>query len=726
MRIAPKAIDKLTKPQAAAELAQLATQIAAHDAAYHLDDAPEISDAAYDGLRQRHQAIEVQFPELVRADSPSHKVGAPLSEKFAKVPHSVRMLSLGNAFNDGDVADFVARISRFLKLDELVTFTAEPKIDGLSASLRYEKGKLVLGLTRGDGAVGENITENLMTISDIPHTIKNAPDVIEIRGEVYMAKSAFAALNQTQQAKGEPPFANPRNAAAGSLRQLDSKITASRPLAFFAYAWGEVSQMPVDTQSGMMALFKKWGFQVNPLTEQCDTVEALILHYQKIEQQRSSLDYDIDGVVIKVDRLGFQQRLGFVSRAPRWAIAHKFPAEQATTILNDIEIQVGRTGALTPVAKLDPVNVGGVVVSNATLHNQDEIERKDIRIGDTVVIQRAGDVIPQVVRVLMDKRPKKSSPFVFPKTCPICGSAAIRGETDDETDKDPNRVTARSGESPPVGGAVRRETDDVVRRCTGGLSCPAQAVERLKHFVSRRAMDIDGLGAKQIEAFYEDGLVKSPADIFTLQKHDKTSLKKLKDREGFGALSVTNLFKAINVARTQQLPRFLFGLGIRHVGETTAGLIARHVGTGEAFFKLGLTLANEDPSAETGAAADLLAIDGIGETVVTALREFFSETHNVEALRAVLDQVDPVPVAEVKNDSPVAGKTVVFTGTLTQMTRDEAKVRAAALGAKVSGSVSAKTDILVAGDKAGSKLTKATELGVTTMTEAEWLALIGG
>ena len=699
MSIAPKAIDKLTASEAAAELARLATQIAAHDAAYHLDDAPEISDAAYDALSQRNDAIEQQFPELVRDDSPSKKVGAPLSEKFAKVPHSVRMLSLGNAFNDGDVADFVARISRFLKLDESVLFTAEPKIDGLSASLRYEKGKFVLGLTRGDGAVGENITENLMTISDIPHTIKNAPDVIEIRGEVYMAKAAFATLNQTQEAKGEQAFANPRNAAAGSLRQLDSKITAARPLAFFAYAWGEVSHMPADTQTGMMALFKKWGFQVNPLTAQCDTIEALISHYERIEQRRASLDYDIDGVVYKVDRLGFQERLGFVSRAPRWAIAHKFPAEQATTILNDIEIQVGRTGALTPVAKLDPVNVGGVVVSNATLHNQDEIERKDIRIGDTVVIQRAGDVIPQVVRVLIDKRLKTSKPFVFPKVCPVCGSAAVRAEDE-------------------KGGS------DVVCRCTGGLSCPAQAVERLKHFVSRRAMDIDGLGAKQIEAFYEDGLVKSPADIFTLQKRDKTGLKKLKDREGFGSLSVSNLFAAIDTARSQKLPRFLFGLGIRHVGETTAGLIARHVGTGEGFFEFGQTLAAEEEAA-TGAAADLLAIDGIGETVVTALREFFSETHNVEALRALLDQVDPAPVAEVKSDSPVAGKIVVFTGTLTQMTRDEAKVRAAALGAKVSGSVSAKTDILIAGEKAGSKLKKATELGVTTMTEAEWLELIG-
>ncbi|MEE9328734.1 MAG: NAD-dependent DNA ligase LigA [Parvularculaceae bacterium] len=699
MSIAPKAIDKLTASEAAAELARLATQIAAHDAAYHLDDAPEISDAAYDALSQRNDAIEQQFPELVRDDSPSKKVGAPLSEKFAKVPHFVRMLSLGNAFNDGDVADFVARISRFLKLDEPVLFTAEPKIDGLSASLRYEKGKFVLGLTRGDGAVGENITENLMTISDIPHTIKNAPDVIEIRGEVYMAKAAFATLNQTQEAKGEQAFANPRNAAAGSLRQLDSKITAARPLAFFAYAWGEVSHMPADTQTGMMALFKKWGFQVNPLPEQCDTVEALILHYERIEQRRASLDYDIDGVVYKVDRLDYQERLGFVSRAPRWAIAHKFPAEQATTILNDIEIQVGRTGALTPVAKLDPVNVGGVVVSNATLHNQDEIERKDIRIGDTVVIQRAGDVIPQVVRVLIDKRLKTSKPFVFPKVCPVCGSAAVRAEDE-------------------KGGS------DVVCRCTGGLSCPAQAVERLKHFVSRRAMDIDGLGAKQIEAFYEDGLVKSPADIFTLQKRDKTGLKKLKDREGFGSLSVSNLFAAIDTARSQKLPRFLFGLGIRHVGETTAGLIARHVGTGEGFFEFGQTLAAEEEAA-TGAAADFLAIDGIGETVVTALREFFSETHNVEALRALLDQVDPAPVAEVKSDSPVAGKIVVFTGTLTQMTRDEAKVRAAALGAKVSGSVSAKTDILIAGEKAGSKLKKATELGVTTMTEAEWLELIG-
>ena len=557
------AVDDLTAEQAEQELGRLAEEIAGHDTRYYQDDAPAVSDAEYDALRRRNAAIEARFPNLVRPDSPSGRVGAAPAEKFDKVIHAVPMLSLGNAFNDDDVREFCDRIRRFLGLsaDETVAMTSEPKIDGLSASLRYENGKLVVGATRGDGQVGENVTANLRTVKEIPETLAGSgwPDVVEVRGEVYMSHADFAALNERQRAEEKPVFANPRNSAAGSLRQLDSSVTARRPLKFFAYAWGEMSEEPFETQSEAIACLNSWGFTVNPLFKLCESVEDMLRSYRAIEEQRATLGYDIDGVVYKVDRLDWQKRLGFVSRAPRWATAHKFPAEQATTVLNDIEIQVGRTGQLTPVAKLEPVTVGGVVVSNATLHNEDEIARKDVRIGDTVVVQRAGDVIPQVVGPVLDRRPKGAEPYEFPEVCPACGSRAVR-ELNPKTGK-----------------------HDAARRCTGGLICPAQAVERLKHFVSRTAYDIEGLGAKQVEAFYEEGLIAQPGDIFTLRERDGRSLKKLKDREGWGETSVNNLFAAIDERRTIGLDRFIFGLGIRHVGETTARLLARTYGTIEAF-----------------------------------------------------------------------------------------------------------------------------------------------
>ena len=695
-------VEALSEDQAAHELERLAAEIAHHDTLYYQQDAPEISDADYDVLRLRNEAIEARFPNLVRPDSPSVLVGAKPSEKFDKVAHAVPMLSLGNAFDDEHVRDFVDRIRRFLGLeaDEIVVMTAEPKIDGLSASLRYEQGKLVVGATRGDGQVGENITANLRTIKDIPDRLQGAgwPDVVEVRGEVYMTHKDFAALNEAQANAGLQIYVNPRNTAAGSLRQLDPKITAKRPLKFFAYAWGEMSAVPFDTQMGAVEMFEAWGFQKNPLMQRCETVTQMIETYGKIEEERANLGYDIDGVVYKVDRLDWQNRLGFVSRSPRWAVAHKFPAEKATTVLNDIEIQVGRTGALTPVAKLEPVTVGGVVVSNATLHNEDEIVRKDVRKGDTVVIQRAGDVIPQVVSVVTDKRPKDAVPYEFPDICPACGSHAVR-ELNPKTGK-----------------------PDAARRCTGGLICPAQAVERLKHFVSRTALDIEGLGAKQVEAFYNDGLVMSPADIFTLEVRDKRSLKRLKDREGWGGTSVRNLFAAIDARRNVSLDRFLFGLGMRHVGETTARLLARNYGTIEAFRDAMIAARDETSDAYQ----ELNNIDGIGQVVADAIVEFFAEQHNEQVLTALLEEVKPEPVEAVASASPVAGKIVVFTGSLERMTRSEAKARAETLGAKVSGSVSAKTDIVVAGPGAGSKLKKAEELGVEVLSEEGWLALIEG
>ncbi len=698
-----KPSEQLTLDEAAGELERLAAEIARHDKLYHQKDAPEISDADYDALRRRNDEIEKRYPELVRVDSPSKNVGAAPADAFGKVAHKVAMLSLSNGFDDADVVEFWNRVGRFLNLkeDDELAITAEPKIDGLSASLRYEKGRFVLGATRGDGREGENVTENLRTIKDIPHELKgkNLPDVFEVRGEVYMSHEDFGRLNENQTEAGKPLFANPRNAAAGSLRQLDSKITASRPLRFFAYAWGEASEVSADTQSGVMDQFRKWGFPVNPLFRVNTSSEDLLAFYHEIEKQRADLGYDIDGVVYKVNRLDWQQRLGFVSRSPRWALAHKFPAEQAITELLGIDIQVGRTGALTPVARLKPVTVGGVVVSNATLHNEDEIERKDIRIGDTVVVQRAGDVIPQIVRVVEDKRAKGARRYKFPELCPACGSHAVR-EADPKTGK-----------------------LDVVRRCTGGLICPAQAVERLRHFVSRNAFDIEGLGEKQIAAFYADGLVKQPGDIFTLEERDKKSLKKLKDREGWGGTSARKLFAAIDERRTIDIDRFVFGLGIRHVGETNARLLARSYGTLEHFIE------EMEKAADTGSDArrDLMSIDGVGEVLAEALIDFFAEEHNREVLQSLKDAgVVAVPLPAQEMSSPVAGKTVVFTGSLERMTRAEAKARAEQLGAKVAGSVSAKTDLLVAGADAGSKLTKAAALGVKVISEDEWIEMAGG
>ena len=658
------AVEDLTPEQAEEELARLAQEIAGHDERYYRDDAPTISDADYDALRLRNAAIETRFPDLVRPDSPSGRVGAAPAEKFDKVCHAVPMLSLGNAFDDDDVREFCERVRRFLGLDadEVVAMTSEPKIDGLSATLRYEKGKLTVGATRGDGQVGENVTANLRTVDDIPEALTGSgwPDVVEVRGEVYMSHADFAALNARQRADGKPEFANPRNSAAGSLRQLDPAVTAQRPLRFFAYAWGEMTHEPFETQTAAIACFKGWGFTVNPLFRRCESLDDMLSSYRAIEDERATLGYDIDGVVYKVDRLDWQKRLGFVSRAPRWATAHKFPAEKATTVLNDIEIQVGRTGQLTPVAKLEPVTVGGVVVSNATLHNEDEIARKDVRIGDTVIVQRAGDVIPQVLGAVPEKRPKSSKPYVFPEVCPACGSRAVR-ELNPKTGK-----------------------HDAARRCTGGLICPAQAMERLKHFVSRNAYDIEGLGAKQVESFYEEGLIAQPGDIFTLKARDERSLKKLKDREGWGETSVANLFAAIDERRAIGLDRFIFGLGIRHVGETTARLLARTYGSIEAFS----TAMEAAADTESEAYSDLIGIDGIGDVVAEAIAEFFAEDHNRDVLAALLEEVSPEPLEAADTSSAVAGKTVVFTGSLELMTRSEAKARAEGLGAKVSGSMS--------------------------------------
>jgi DNA ligase (NAD+) len=707
------AIEKLSEAQAKSEYRRLTTELAAHDERYYQKDAPTVSDAEYDALRRRSEAIEKRFPKLVTKDSPSQKVGVQPSGRFAKVIHAVPMLSLGNAFSDEDVTDFVERVRRFLKLDDgdIPAIVAEPKIDGLSLSLRYEDGDLVTAATRGDGFEGEDVTANVRTIADIPHKLKGRaiPAVCEMRGEVYMLKSDFLALNKKQAEAEDTIFANPRNSAAGSLRQKDPSITASRPLKFFAYAWGEMSEMPADTQFGMIQWMAKAGFVTNQLTTLCDSVAAVLKFYREIEETRGALGYDIDGVVYKVNRLDWQGRLGFVSRSPRWAIAHKFAAEQATTVLNDIEIQVGRTGALTPVAKLAAVTVGGVSVQNATLHNEDYIkgigsdgqpirDGVDIRIGDTVVIQRAGDVIPQIVSVVLDKRPKSAKPYKFPQICPACGSHAVR-EADPKTGR-----------------------EDSVRRCTNSLACQAQAMERLKHFVSRLAFDIDGLGDRQVEEFFADGLVMAPADIFTLQKRDARSLKKLSGREGFGATSVRNLFAAIDARRRIALHRFIFGLGIRHVGEGNAKLLARHYGTVEDF-RAAMIAAGKGPESE--AYRDLNAIEGIGTVVANAIVEFFAEPHSVKAVDDLLAEIEVLPAEKARTDSAVAGKTVVFTGSLTKFTRDEAKAQAEKLGAKVAGSVSKKTDYVVAGEDAGSKLAKAKELGVAVLTEDEWLALVG-
>jgi DNA ligase (NAD+) len=696
------AVDKLTRAGAEAELRRLAALIRHHDELYYRQDAPEISDAEYDALRRRNDAIEDRFPKLVRPDSPSKRIGAPAGEGFGKIRHKVPMLSLGNAFEASDVTDFVERVHRFLRLpdDAPLAFMAEPKIDGLSISLRYVDGELIEAATRGDGMEGENVTRNVMTIAEIPHRLhgRGVPETIDVRGEIYMTREDFALLNERQASSGGKVFANPRNAAAGSLRQLDPSITAARPLRFFAYAWGEASKLPADTQSGVDAAFAKWGLPVNSRARICNGAEELIAYYEELAEERAELAYDIDGVVYKVNRLDLQERLGFVSRSPRWAIAHKFPAQQAMTVLKGIDIQVGRTGALTPVARLEPVTVGGVVVTNATLHNEDEIKRRDVRIGDTVIVQRAGDVIPQILGYVPGKRPKGAKEYVFPDRCPACGSHAVR-----ETNEKTGRV-------------------DVVRRCTGGLICPAQRVERLKHFVSRNAFDIEGLGEKNIQAFYDDGLIQSPEDIFTLAVRDARSVKKLEDREGWGPQSATKLFNAIAARRNIALDRFIYALGIRHVGETTAKLLARFYGSIENFRTAMIEAAK---GKDSEAFKELDNIEGIGEVVAEAIADFFAEPHNVRVVDDLLKEVSPEPLEAVDTTSAVAGKTVVFTGTLTLMTRGEAKAQAERLGAKVAGSVSKKTDYVVAGADAGSKLSKARELGVQVIDEEEWLRLTG-
>jgi DNA ligase (NAD+) len=706
----PPAVDTLTKAQAKVELKRLALEIESHDRHYYQEDAPKISDAAYDVLRQRVNAIEARFPEFVTSESPSQKVGAKPSGRFAKVRHAVPMLSLDNAFADEDVADFVGRIRRFLKLgdDDEIAFSAEPKIDGLSMSLRYEAGELVTAATRGDGAEGEDVTANIRTLEDVPKKLKgrNVPDVCEVRGEVYMTKQAFLALNERQKAAGDTIFANPRNSAAGSLRQKDPTITASRPLGFFAYAWGQISKMPADTQSGMIGWFERCGFKTNPLTKLCYSVEQLIAFHRGIEEQRSHLDYDIDGVVYKIDRLDWQERLDFVSRTPRWAIAHKFPAERAITVLRDIEIQVGRTGSFTPVGKLEPIGVGGVIVQNATLHNEDYIkgiggdgeqlrEGRDIRIGDTVIVQRAGDVIPQIVDVVIDKRPKNAKEFHFPKKCPCpLHTDVVREET----------ATGEEGAR---------------ARCTGEFACPYQRIEHLKLFASRRAFDIDGLGEKQIEFFFEQGWVKEPADIFMLPARNNKI--RLEEHEGYGETSVRNLFAAIEGRRRIALERFIFALGMRHVGDTTALALARGYGSWTAFHDACLKVAKGDEEA----IAEMDALDQIGETVIASIKAYFGESHNRGIVERLTKEVSILDTEKPKSNSAVAGKTVVFTGALEKMTRDEAKAMAERLGAKVSGSVSKKTDYVVAGPGAGSKLAEAKKHDVTVLTEDEWLAMIG-
>jgi DNA ligase (NAD+) len=706
----PADVAALTKAQAKVELKRLALEIESHDKYYYQEDAPRISDAEYDALRTRSNAIEARFPELVTTESPSQKIGATPSGKFRKVRHSMPMLSLDNAFAEEDVLDFVGRIRRFLKLgdDDGIDFSAEPKIDGLSMSLRYEGGELITAATRGDGAEGEDVTANIRTLEDVPKTLKgrNVPEICEVRGEVYMTKQAFLALNERQKAAGGTIFANPRNSAAGSLRQKDPAITASRPLGFFAYAWGQMSEMPADTQSGMIGWFERCGFKTNPLTKICHSVEQLIAFHRKIEEQRAELDYDIDGVVYKVDRIDWQERLGFVSRTPRWAIAHKFPAERAMTVLRDIEIQVGRTGSFTPVGKLEPVGVGGVIVQNATLHNEDYIkgigghgeqlrEGRDIRIGDTVIVQRAGDVIPQVVDVVLDKRPDNARPYHFPKKCPCpLHTDVVREET----------ATGEEGAR---------------ARCTGEFACPYQKVEHLKLFASRRAFDIEGLGEKQIEFFFENGWVKEPADIFTLEARNPNL--RLEEIEGYGQTSVRNLFNAIRERRRISLERFIYALGMRHVGETTALALARGYGSWQAFHEACLRIAEGDEEA----IAEMDALDQIGATVIASIKAYFGQSHNRGIVERLTREVSILDAERPKSNSAIAGKTVVFTGALEKMTRDEAKAMAERFGAKVSGSVSKKTDYVVAGPGAGSKLAEAKKHAVEVLTEDEWLKLIG-
>lgn len=767
-------VENLTESEAAAELAALAAELARHDALYFAEAAPEITDADYDALKHRALAIEARFPALSSDASPSARVGAPVSTQFAEVRHGVPMLSLDNAFGEGEVRDFAARVARFLKLpgDTPVAFVAEPKIDGLSASLRYEGGVLVRGATRGDGRTGEDVTANLRTLADIPHRLSGEgwPAVVEVRGEVYAPNDAFAAFNAAAEAEGKRTYANPRNFAAGSLRQKDAAITATRPLCFFAYAWGETSAPFAETQHGALARLAEWGFRTNPRSVRVEGADGLLQVYSALERDRAALGYDIDGVVYKVDRLDWQERLGFVARSPRWAVAHKFPAQQATTVLEGIDIQVGRTGSLTPVARLRPVTVGGVVVSNATLHNEDEIARKDVRIGDTVVLQRAGDVIPQIVSVVPDLRPADAAPFAFPTHCPVCGSEAVR------------------------------EGDEVKRRCTGGLVCEAQIIERLKHFVSRRAFDIEGLGEKQLIAFHERGWINEPADIFRLAR-DEDKLALLRAEDGYGETSVRNLVAGIQARRVIALDRFLFGLGVREIGEQTSLVLARAFESWAALKTACIAAADGVPSedwtrlaaahaisprvlalmAEAAPPADdpwpaapldqkialafpgmaaparrslaelaedwagvigwtavareqgpsdilnqIAGVSGVGPVAARALAHFFHEPHNLTIVAALEAELERIEDAErPRADTAVAGKTVVFTGALERFTRDEAKTRAEALGAKVSGSVSKKTDYLVAGPGAGSKLKDAEKHGITVLTEDEWLALIG-
>ncbi|MGD9537225.1 MAG: NAD-dependent DNA ligase LigA [Alphaproteobacteria bacterium] len=687
------AVGELSAAEAKRELSRLAKEIAKHDRLYYQHSAPEISDAAYDLLRQRNTAIEARFPDLVRADSPSKRVGAPPAAGFAKVRHKVPMLSLDNAFADEDMADFLARVRRFLGLsaDEPIEMMGEPKIDGLSASLRYEKGRFVQGATRGDGEVGEDVTANLKVVKDVPDRLdgRHPPELLEVRGEVYMTRGDFAALNEERVAAGEAPFVNPRNAASGGLRQLDSALTEKRRLRFFAYAWGESSEPIRGRYADWLKRLEGYGFHVNPLAKACRTLDDALALHRRIEEGRATLPYEIDGVVYKIDRIDWEQRLGFVGRAPRWAIAYKFPAEQAETRLNAITIQVGRTGTLTPVANLEPVHVGGVTVSRATLHNEDEIARKDVRVGDTVIVQRAGDVIPQVVGVVLAKRPKDSKPYKFPDKCPECGSHAVR------------------------------EEGEAARRCTGGLICPAQAMERLRHFVSRDAFDIEGLGEKRIEEFHALGWLRSPPDIFTLEQRHGAALV---TREGWKETSASNLFAAIRARKKVPLDRFIYALGIRHVGQVTAKQLARRY---ESFasWRRAMTEARD---AESEAYRELEAISGVGPVLAQALVDFFAEPHNMEVLDKLKGLLDIEDVQAVSAQSPVSGKTVVFTGSLEGMTRAEAKARAEALGARVSSSVSKKTDYVVAGAEAGSKLTEAEKHGVTILSEAEWLKLIGG
>ncbi len=695
------AVDELTPDQAAAELARLGREIARHDTLYHGEDRPEISDAAFDALRRRLEAIEARFPALVRADSPSRRVGAAPATGFAKVRHAVPMLSLANAFAPEEVAEFLARVRRFLALeaDQPLTIVAEPKIDGLSLSLRYQDGALVQAATRGDGVEGEDVTANVRTIDEVPQTL--APDgavpaVVEVRGEVYMTRDDFLALNARRRTADEATFANPRNAAAGSLRQLDATITAGRPLRFFAYSWGETSEPLGATLWQVRDRLAAWGFRLNAPARRCGSLDEMLALYREIEGARAGTAHDLDGVVYKVDRLDYRDRLGAVSRAPRWAIAHKFPAAQATTRLAEIKIQVGRTGALTPVALLDPVTVGGVVVTRATLHNEDEIARKDVRAGDTVVVQRAGEVIPQIVRVVVENRPADDAArprFAFPDRCPECDSLAVRDD------------------------------GEVVRRCTGGLICPAQAVERLRHFVSRDAFDIDGLGEKIIETFWTEKLVRTPGDLFRLPETDATTTPRLQDRHGWGPKSAQNLFDAIAARRQIPLDRFIYALGIRQVGQATARLLARSYASLEAWRTAMIAAADRDGEAWH----ELTAIDQIGPSVADDLVGFFAEAHNLAVLDDLAAQLTVTPVAAPAAEaaSPLAGKTIVFTGTLATMSRGEAKARAEALGAKVTGSVSAKTDYVVVGADAGSKATKARDLGVATLTEEAWRALAG-